>query len=60
MDTFLVFVIKNNFHPLVSYLLFEEFVTLRLIVLNDYSKTCVKRPQKIDTTKILMTNGSLM
>ena len=24
------------------------------------SKTCVKRPQKIDKTKILMTNGSLM
>ena len=25
-----------------------------------YSKTCVKRPLKIDKTKILMTNGSLM
>ena len=24
-----------------------------------YSKTCVKRPLKIDNTKILMTNGSL-
>ena len=25
-----------------------------------YSKTCVKRPIKIDKTKIFMTNGSLM
>ena len=25
-----------------------------------YSKTCVKRTLKIDKTKILMTNGSLM
>ena len=25
-----------------------------------YSKTCVKRPSKIDNIKILMTNGSLM
>ena len=25
-----------------------------------YSKTCVKRNSKIDKTKILMTNGSLM
>ena len=25
-----------------------------------YSKTCVKRPLKIDKTKILITNGSLM
>ena len=25
-----------------------------------YSKTCLKRPLKIDKTKILMTNGSLM
>ena len=25
-----------------------------------YSKTCVKWPLKIDKTKILMTNGSLM
>ena len=25
-----------------------------------YSKTCVKRPIKIDKTKILMTNGSLL
>ena len=25
-----------------------------------YSNTCVKRPLKIDITKILMTNGSLM
>ena len=25
-----------------------------------YSKTCVKRPLKIDKTKILMTNGSLI
>ena len=27
---------------------------------NDNSKTCVKRPSKIDKTKILMTDGSLM
>ena len=26
----------------------------------NYSKTCLKRPLKIDKTKILMTNGSLM
>ena len=26
----------------------------------NYSKTCVKGPLKIDKTKILMTNGSLM
>ena len=25
-----------------------------------YSKTCLKRPLKIDKTKILMTDGSLM
>ena len=25
-----------------------------------YSKTCVKRPQKIDKTGIIMTNGRLM
>ena len=25
-----------------------------------YNKTCLKRPIKIDKTKILMTNGSLM
>ena len=25
----------------------------------NYSKTCVKRPLKIDKTKILMSNGSL-
>ena len=25
-----------------------------------YSKTCLKRPLKIDKTKILKTNGSLM
>ena len=25
-----------------------------------YSKTCVKRPLKIDKTNILITNGSLM
>ena len=29
-------------------------------VIFSYSKTCVKRPLKIDKTKILMTNGSLM
>ena len=27
---------------------------------NNYSKTCVKRPLKIDRTKIFMTVGSLM
>ena len=26
----------------------------------EYSKTCLKRPLKIDKTKTLMTNGSLM
>ena len=25
-----------------------------------YSKTCLKRPLKIDKTKVLMENGSLM
>ena len=25
-----------------------------------YSRTCLKRPLKIDKTKVLMTNGSLM
>ena len=25
-----------------------------------YSKPCVKRPLRIDKTKVLMTNGSLM
>ena len=25
-----------------------------------YSKTCIKRPLKIDKTKLFMTNGSLM
>ena len=30
------------------------------IALLQYSKTCVKRPPTIDTTKIFMTNGSLM
>ena len=27
---------------------------------NIYSKTCLKQPLKLDKTKILMTNGSLM
>ena len=25
-----------------------------------YSKTCLKRPQKVDKTKVLIENGSLM
>ena len=33
---------------------------LLIVVVSVYSKTCVKRPLKIDKTKILMTNGSLM
>ena len=28
--------------------------------LGDNSKTCLKRPLKIDKTKVLMENGSLM
>ena len=30
------------------------------ISFNIYSKTCLKQPLKIDKTKILITNGSLM
>ena len=30
------------------------------MILSSYSKTCVKRPLKIDKTKIVMTNGGLM
>ena len=31
-----------------------------LRICNKYSKTCVKRPLKIDKTKSLVANGSLM
>ena len=33
---------------------------MELIDLCDYSKTCTKRPLKIDKTNILITNVSLM
>ena len=36
-----------------------DITTLKLHI-NVYSKTCVKRPLKIDKTKVLMTPGSLM
>ena len=29
-------------------------------ICNKYSKTCLKRPLKIDKAKVLMENGSLM
>ena len=35
-------------------------VTTFNIFVYNYSKTCVKRPLKIDKTKNLMTNGSLL
>ena len=38
-----------------AYVLFESSLNYTL-----YSQTCLKRPLKIDKTKILMTNGSLM
>ena len=41
------------------YLLGQELGVLK-IRKEMYSKTCVKWPLKIDKTKILMTNGSLM
>ena len=39
----------------LSYYLFTIFDNNYI-----YSKTCLKQPLKIDKTKILMTNGSLM
>ena len=48
--TLLFFFQKLHQHPYFEYNhMFDK-----------YSKTCVKRPLKIDNTKILMTNCSLM
>ena len=38
----------------------KENSYIHFIQKTTYSKPCLKRPLKIDKTKILMTNGSLM
>ena len=52
------------FRLLISMICFILFITDQsryTLPLNiKFSKTCLKRPRKIDNTNILMTNGSLM
>ena len=49
-------VTKTLYRPVHGQLCMDTMVEFKRV----YSKACVKRPLKIDKTKILMTNGSLM
>ena len=55
--------LPKNFEPRSMDDITDEVIVSRMdekMMKKVYSKTCVKRPLKIDITKVLMTNGSLM
>ena len=48
------------FFQSISYFYLSSLLLYYKVCIFVYSKICLKRPLKIDKTKILMTNGSLM